>query len=997
MQFSKLILASAVAVASAAYAVPDSKVPAQLDSMRLAEPVVSNHLSKIDRGLSNASGRVQVILRLSQPSLAASGGRKGQLQKVAKQQQALDAALAAAGAKKLGSLSKVLNAVMVEVDAAALPTLAANPSVTAIREIGRYHMTLSETVPYIGAAVDQVGPNGGAGVSVGVVDSGIDYTHAALGGSGNVDDYNNNDGTIVEPGTFPTAKVVGGKDFVGGVWPDGDVTPDDDPLDDGPEAGHGTHVADIIGGAIGVAPGVDLWALKVCSSISTACSGVALLNAVEYAADPDGNGDTSDHLDILNMSLGSDYGQAFDDDLSAAVDGATELGILTVAAAGNASDKPYIVSTPSATPSALSVAQTQVPSASLQLIAAGDGSVPAVFQPWSVAPGGAVAGPLQYGNLDGTNANGCSPYTDDLSGTVALIDRGACNFTLKIFNAQNAGAVAGIIGLVAPGAPFSGGDGGDGPITIPGYMISQADSNFLKSVGNGVATIDPGNVLPLVMQMVGSSARGPSIQYNALIKPEIGAPGASVSAIAGTGTGTGAFGGTSGATPMVAGSAALLLADDANLSPAEVRAKLVNTGETNIQTDPFTGLAPIARIGGGEVRANRALNTAVAAWDIDTLSPALSFGFLDAWQDASITKTVLLTNYGGDDVSYSVSTSFRYDADDTGAVTVSASQSSIDVPAGGTAQFNVTVSVSADALKAWYGNSGSLGADPAWITDLEYDGYVSLDAAGEDNDIHLPWHILPRKSGNISTSGGNGKFILSNSGAADTYVEAYNLIATSDDLPEGERGANSPITDFKAIGYRTTPVPAGYCSDKKSFLLSFAVTSWERQVHADVPNSWDLYLDYDGDGNPEANIFNFDSAGDLSDGRNAVWAIDYVAGVQSIYFYTDHETNSADTVLTVCAEQIGLDGSGQTHKAIKVGFGYAYDLYFTGNDTDYFDTINVGGPGVDNSPVTFQGNKSGYQTVPAGGSVKGNLSGTEGALLLFRGGAPEGNESVVIE
>jgi hypothetical protein len=51
-----------------------------------------------------------------------------------------------------------------------------------------------------------------------------------------------------------------------------------------------------------------------------------------------------------------------------AVEGATALGILTVASAGNSADKPYIVGTPSATPSALSVAQTQVPSAGLQLL-----------------------------------------------------------------------------------------------------------------------------------------------------------------------------------------------------------------------------------------------------------------------------------------------------------------------------------------------------------------------------------------------------------------------------------------------------------------------------------------------------------------------------------------------------------------------------------------------------------------------------------------------------
>ena len=56
---------------------------------------------------------------------------------------------------------------------------------------------------------------------------------------------------------------------------------------------------------------------------------------MEFAVDPNGDGDHSDRVDIINMSLGSPYGQPFDDDLAAAVEGATKLGILTVASAGN--------------------------------------------------------------------------------------------------------------------------------------------------------------------------------------------------------------------------------------------------------------------------------------------------------------------------------------------------------------------------------------------------------------------------------------------------------------------------------------------------------------------------------------------------------------------------------------------------------------------------------------------------------------------------------------
>ena len=61
---------------------------------------------------------------------------------------------------------------------------------------------------------------------------------------------------------------------------------------------------------------------------------------------------------------------------------------------------------------------------------------------------------------------------------------------------------------------------------------------IIKAALPADGAIDPDNQLALVGQMVGSSSRGPSNYYQA-IKPEIGAPGASVSAIAGTGTGTG--------------------------------------------------------------------------------------------------------------------------------------------------------------------------------------------------------------------------------------------------------------------------------------------------------------------------------------------------------------------------------------------------------------------------------------------------------------------------
>src|SRR5690606_13617206 len=111
-----------------------------------------------------------------------------------------------------------------------------------------------------------------------------------------------------------------------------------------------------------------------------------------------------------------------------------------------------------------------------------------------------------------------------------------------------------------PGVPFVGGfaDPG-GPITIPGYMIGLADANAMRAALPATAVIDPADALALIGTMVGTSSRGPQHEHTTVVKPEIGAPGASVSAEVGTGDLRTPFGGTSGATPMVTGAAALLL------------------------------------------------------------------------------------------------------------------------------------------------------------------------------------------------------------------------------------------------------------------------------------------------------------------------------------------------------------------------------------------------------------------------------------------------------
>ncbi|MGK7295495.1 MAG: S8 family serine peptidase [Candidatus Wenzhouxiangella sp. M2_3B_020] len=947
-----LLLSTSILIAASALAAPERTaierpMPAALEQLRLDQPVTTADFDfpGIDPSLIGESGRLQVVIRLSDPSVAQQElrGRKAQRARealIAEQSDLLADLLAAdPSARVIARTQLVLNAVFVDADAGAIRQLRDDPRVGRVARIADYEFDLSETVPYIGASSVQAAGADGAGVRVAVLDSGIDYYHAALGGSGIPADYAADDPTVVEAGSFPTAKVVAGYDFVGEAWPSfGPLAPDADPLDSGPAAGHGTHVAHIIGGEGGVAPGVDLFAVKVCSSVGSSCSGVALIQGMEFAVDPDGDGDPGDAVDVINMSLGSTYGQPFDDDLSLAVDNATALGVLTVASAGNSSNKPYVTGTPSAAKTAISVAQTHVPSAALPLIDVDGTEYRAVFQSWSPAPASVLTGPVQYADGAGGNLNGCAPFAPgSLSGLIVLVDRGACLFTLKIKNIGDAGGIAGIIGLIAPGEPFSGGFGDPGgAITVPGYMISQDDSNAIKSQinsGPGIGTIDPANQLALVRSVVGSSSRGPR-NPDSFLKPELGAPGASISANAGTGTGEGPFGGTSGAAPMVAGSAALVLDVYPDLSPVEVKARLMNNGETDIDTDPGSGLAPVSRIGGGEVRADRAVAAPAAAWDDDEPTGALSFGYVDAEDSRTVIhRTVRVRNYSSDTIEYTVHPSFRFDDDEaSGALSVQV-PNKVKVQPGRDATFTVKVTIDAARLPANHMNSGSEGANAGALTLNEFDGYLLLDDGS--HPIHLAWHMLPRKSALVKArtqldfEDGSDTITLNNIGLGAAQTDAYALLATSPNMPEGARGAQQPTPDLRAVGVNTFLVPPGVCSGDPSFVWAFAMNTWEPQSHL-VPVSHQVVLDIDQDGAPDFSVLNRDfTFNQLADGRQLSWALNLGTGGASARFFAEHATNTGNTVLYVCAEQVGLSAADLLDTNVNA-FVVTQDFYFGG-------------------------------------------------------------------
>ncbi|MFQ6030685.1 MAG: S8 family serine peptidase, partial [Dehalococcoidia bacterium] len=424
------------------YDLPVSVLAAKLDSPL---EVTGATIADIGSGRYYQEGPLQVVIRLRGPAVAALADSPASNRDALRRSIGTEQASFLERVREfspeieiLGRTRLILNSVLAEVDPELIPQLARDPAVLTVRPVFNYELALGETVPYIGAPpLHDLGVDG-TGIRVAVVDTGIDYTHANMGGPGNLKAYRAAYGSdpsdqrnTTNDGLFPTAKVIGGFDFIGESWPRGPLAPDPDPIDFN---GHGTHVADIIGGQKGVAPGVEFYALKVCAAVAGGCSGVGLLQAMEFAVDPDGDGDPSDHVDIVNMSLGSGYGQAFDDNLSTAVDNATRLGVLTVAAAGNGGNRPYVTGTPAAAETAISVAQTQVPSAFIPTISvleprAAAGDYRAAFQRWSAPLTGPIEGPVQYADGSGGNRNGCAPFAPgSMEGKIVVVDRGACFF-----------------------------------------------------------------------------------------------------------------------------------------------------------------------------------------------------------------------------------------------------------------------------------------------------------------------------------------------------------------------------------------------------------------------------------------------------------------------------------------------------------------------------------------------------------------------------------------
>lgn len=1016
IRFAKrALLATAILAAYGANA--QTPVPAVGPGVAISTPITGEGPSK----LTQASGQVTVAVRLADAPLVVAVGanakrlgtkmtlaqRQSYMADLKGKQDALMGQIQAAGGAEVARTSKAYNALVITIDAAKLPTIAALPGVTAVRPVVDLEKSLLTTVPYIGGSALQTLGVTGAGVKIAVLDSGIDYTHRNLGGSGSATDFalaSAAAASTAPAALYPSAKVIGGYDFVGEVWPNGPAVPDSNPIDAGSAAGHGTHVADIAGGASldgthkGVAPGAQLYAVKVCSSVSTSCNGVAILQGLDWVTDPRGDLSFEGAADVVNLSLGGGYGQR-ENPSTEAVSNIVRFGIVAAISAGNSGDRPFILGSPSNAAEAISVAQTQVPTATaMPLIVNAPASIAGTYGNTATVPWAPIVNGFSGDLVTAGSACPGDPLPV-LTGKVALIDRATCSISLKVAYAAANGASAVIIANNAAGDAPSFSFGGGAPL-VETLVVTQAIGNTLKSApaGSVKVTVGPSVAIPLAGSMVASSSRGPSYSFSS-IKPEIGAPGASMSAEYGTGDGETAFGGTSGAAPMISGSAALLLEKFPQALPPEIKSRLMNSAYQTIYTNPATlpgQLAPITRIGGGEVRVDKAAAVTSGIWDaVNPYSVGLSFGAPRVSATTTISKKVAVRNYSNAARTFAITRSFRYANDAaSGAVTLSA-PSSITVPANGTGAFVLTMSINPALLPAWNLASPANQGTGALLQDVEFDGYITV-ADGTDS-ASTPWHVLPRKSANIAATGSlamagapTALLPLSNLSTPNTgVVDIFALTGTSPQsataLPA--YGGGQVVVDLKAVGVRHLAADGA---------VQFAVTSFGSRAHPAYPAEYNVYVDNNDDGVDDYVIYNGESGAFGTTGQTVTWVQQLGSSTRSANYYVTSDLNSANMILTAPLVAIGLSPGQKFRFSV-----YAFDNYFTGDLTDaitgmkhtlnaprYLPAVNAFGlPGGFNGATTTI-------SKPAGGATASPSQ--TGLLIMYRDGKTGRESDTVI-
>jgi subtilisin family serine protease len=868
-------------------------------------------------------------------------------------------------AHALFTLHNLYAGIAVRTDARRIAALAKIPGVAAVRPMPAKHLLNSSSVPLINAPSAWAGADGdtGKGVKIGIIDTGIDYTHADFGGTGSRRAYEADhqvaDSTTlnVPSGDYPSKKVVGGIDLVGDGYdassPDAAVaTPhqDPNPLDCN---GHGSHVAGTSAGygvtpagatytggydnlnglssdqyqsmfriGPGVAPQADLYAIRVfgCNGSTNVVS-----EALDWAADPNGDGNFNDHLDVVNMSLGSDYGVPDDPD-SVASNNASLLGITVVAAEGNGGDLVAVGGSPGDASRVIGVAASQdaltvydAMRVNAPASDAGDyAGQESVAYDWAghAATTGDVAavdptfdpnapGAYDPATMEATNADGCDPFTAAqaaaVKGKIAWeewTDSDAirrCGSAARSGNAKAAGA----IGVVFTDDEDSFAAGITGDPDIPVFQIRKSSSDQLRPAAeagtlNVTLTHDLHNSqqvndTSLIDEVAPFSSRGIGDTGN--LKPDVTAPGMTIfSAANGTGDEGTTDSGTSMATPHVAGVAALVKAAHPTWYPEQIKAAIMNTADHTVWSEPNqSGAAesPI-RVGAGRVDAARAVSQDVLAYSFgDNGSVGLSYGPVDVSPSKTVTvdKSVKVENDGDSDQTYDVSYRPSNAGTDVPGVSFDA-PATVTVPAHHTVTVPVTLTVDGATLQRQIDSARSaVGPDGRTQFITEASGWLRLTQAGNEQ-LRLPVYAAPRPVSSMQAGSGSVNFTKGpdatlplagesvDQGGFEGMVSGYALGATSPEKPACTAASKDPSTctafasdraaDLHYVGATSdADLYRKYDVDPMKGLTYFAVAAYGPWRAPAGYVEYDVNIDTNGDGKPEAIVFNVNDGADV--------------------------------------------------------------------------------------------------------------------------------------
>jgi len=531
----------------------------------------------------------------------------------------------------------------------------------------------------------------GQGVKVGVIDTGIDYTHPDL-----KDVYKGGHNFITQ--------VVDGTD-TGYARTRGDDPYETTPLDHPdnrpwihPTTGnpfntsHGTHVAGTIAaqgqnpfGIKGLAPSVELYAYRVLGAYGSG-SNSGVIAGIDKAVE--------EKMDIINLSLGGSTNSQVASD-AIAINNAVLAGTTAVLSTGNSGPNRGTIGSPGTAAFAISVGNSTVPEKTM----AGKATV-TLDKAGTVTPYimnlmawkfGTDPKSILTGTYDVVAIPGVGKVTDyaglNVAGKVALVARGDIAFVDKIAAAKSAGAVAVIVHNSAGGTNTPGPSGafvGDSFASIPTFDMSYTDGSALRTALAG----DSGTVTfgefttgtTLSDDINNSSSRGPANPVFD-IKPDVVAPGTNImSSVPAYGKdyldnqgqplpdypdyseSYDRYTGTSMAAPHVAGVAALLKSQHPDWTPFDIKVAISNTAKQLDVTkyDVFSQ-------GPGRIQPLKAATTEALAYELDQTTfsnktydytkGTITFGNVspNTNNPTTVSRSILVKNVMGSPSDYTVS------------------------------------------------------------------------------------------------------------------------------------------------------------------------------------------------------------------------------------------------------------------------------------------------------------------------------------------------------